>query len=659
MKLTTFKHKRDNEPVHVEMDWPGLVKLLTKHRTRNGKDGKLWSPAFYSNGDLRANDNVQAVSALVLDFDAGKTYEDVCGPWEGLEHVVHSTYSHGPELAKWRAVFPFGEPVKQKDWPTVYRKITAVLGGDHIDESCTDCSRMYYVPSCPEKAESYKFAFHKPGKFIDPADFPDLEPDVSRYSTHIPERNYLSAKKPGEELERRYSWAQILEPHGWTFLRTSGERTYWTRPGKTSDISASTGNGPTDLLYVHTSNAQPLQSHTSYSKFGAYTVLNYGGDFTASASALKEQFNPQSSGKVAANPERFPEIVTPPRKWANMADVDTAEIEWLWRPYLPIGVVTLAYGDSGIGKSTAILAAAAAMSRGVAPPNGKAEEPFNVIVLSAEDPATTVIKPRLLRLEADPSRFTVPEEHTPEGLSNPLRLDADGIDELTEQVIALKARLVVVDPLRAYFMAAADMNNQTDARSFMRMLTGVATGCKCAIVLVHHVNKGIGNNVRYRASGSQDFIDACRSALYFHQDPDDETNCAITHVKHNYSAKGKTLGYTIKLRSEDPDDWEFGWTGDSDLTPEDTAQAPKEKISPKKLEAAKRWLYDLLDRNGSMVAPMVFEAAKMDGVSAATLRRAKSDLGVLSTKLSGDGGWDWSLPTGSQPWWADKEDPYA
>ena len=42
-------------------------------------------------------------------------------------------------------------------------------------------------------------------------------------------------------------------------------------------------------------------------------------------------------------------------------------------------------------------------------------------------------------------------------------------------------------------------------------------------------------------------------------------------------------------------------------------------------------------------------AAQRDGVCITTLRRAKFDLGVLSTKESVSGAWYWSLPQNDQP----------
>src|SRR5690606_8440663 len=94
---------------------------------------------------------------------------------------------------------------------------------------------------------------------------------------------------PGEDFNAHVTWAQILEPAGWREYYRSNDVTYWTRPGKPSGISASTNALGTDRLYVFSTNAAPLEGGESYSKFGAYATLYFGGDFAAAAKALARQ----------------------------------------------------------------------------------------------------------------------------------------------------------------------------------------------------------------------------------------------------------------------------------------------------------------------------------------------------------------------------------
>lgn len=96
--------------------------------------------------------------------------------------------------------------------------------------------------------------------------------------------------RPGDIFNREKTWEEILEPHGWTRVRGRGETTDWRRPGKTHGISATTNYKGSDCLYVFSSNTYPLEDGKSYSKFGAWTTLNFNGDYNAATQKLDEEY---------------------------------------------------------------------------------------------------------------------------------------------------------------------------------------------------------------------------------------------------------------------------------------------------------------------------------------------------------------------------------
>jgi putative DNA primase/helicase len=94
---------------------------------------------------------------------------------------------------------------------------------------------------------------------------------------------------PGDDFEQRVDWEEILGPHGWrvTMSMTDGER-HWVRPGKEArdGMSATTGRAnDRDRLYVF-STSTIFESEVPYTKFGAYALLNHGGDHSLAASSL-------------------------------------------------------------------------------------------------------------------------------------------------------------------------------------------------------------------------------------------------------------------------------------------------------------------------------------------------------------------------------------
>jgi RecA-superfamily ATPases implicated in signal transduction len=123
--------------------------------------------------------------------------------------------------------------------------------------------------------------------------------DMARTFDQMPTRSVAPPKscapaigddvRPGDDLNARTTWADVLEPEGWTAVYTRGDTTYWRRPGKTAPgISATTGHAGTDLLWVFTSSTI-FEPERSYDRFGAFAALHHDGDVAAAARALAEE----------------------------------------------------------------------------------------------------------------------------------------------------------------------------------------------------------------------------------------------------------------------------------------------------------------------------------------------------------------------------------
>lgn len=117
----------------------------------------------------------------------------------------------------------------------------------------------------------------------------------------MPAKGGDQGKRPGDEFANRVSWSEILEPHGWTAVRSRGQVTHWRRPGKNDGgISATTGFCKDDL-YVFSSNAEPFDHERCYNKFAAYALLNHGGDYSTAARALKDQGYGEAARRAPRN----------------------------------------------------------------------------------------------------------------------------------------------------------------------------------------------------------------------------------------------------------------------------------------------------------------------------------------------------------------------
>ena len=85
---------------------------------------------------------------------------------------------------------------------------------------------------------------------------------------------------PWDDFTARASWADILEPAGWT--TTDGK--HWSRPGKSFGTSGAIceATDQNKVFTVFSSNAGPLSpingDHQSWGKFSAYAALFHGGN---------------------------------------------------------------------------------------------------------------------------------------------------------------------------------------------------------------------------------------------------------------------------------------------------------------------------------------------------------------------------------------------
>ncbi len=95
-----------------------------------------------------------------------------------------------------------------------------------------------------------------------------------------------SQGRPGGDYNLRGDVHRLLRQHGWQLARRDVAGEYWRRPGKATGWSASMQNG---LFYLISTNAEPFEPERSYWPFSLYALLEHDGDFSARASALRQE----------------------------------------------------------------------------------------------------------------------------------------------------------------------------------------------------------------------------------------------------------------------------------------------------------------------------------------------------------------------------------
>ena len=328
-----------------------------------------------------------------------------------------------------------------------------------------------------------------------------------------------------------------------------------------------------------------------------------------------------------------PEIKLPTTRVILLDQITAAQTEWLWYPYIPLGKVTMMQGDPGEGKSSIALRLASAVSRGtdITDLRKTVTNPDYVIYLNAEDGLADTIKPRLERANADCGMICSMDD-----TEFPLTAKDGRLESLMQQ---LKPRLVILDPLQAYFGDDVDMHRANEVRPVMSYLAKLAEEYHAAILLIGHMNKMQGGKSLYRGLGSIDLTAAARSVLLVTRDPADPQNRVIMQIKNSLAPEGDPVAFRFG------DDAGMTYLGAYELKLEEALNAERQHTT--KQEKAEALLLEWLDKEHPLYIRDMYPIADSEGISKQALQRAKQNLRLVSEKT--ERGWVWKKPDHTPP----------
>ena len=306
-------------------------------------------------------------------------------------------------------------------------------------------------------------------------------------------------------------------------------------------------------------------------------------------------------------------------KIIRMSDVELTPVDWLWKPYLPFGKLSVLQGNPGEGKTYFAMHLAAACTNGKLLPNMERMEPFNVIYQTAEDGLGDTVKPRLIEAGADLDRVLVIDDSEVQ-----LTLSDERIEKA---IIENNARLVIIDPIQAYLGADVDMNRANEVRPIFMRLGQVAQRTGCAILLIGHLNKAAGMQSLQRGLGSIDIAAAVRSVMFIGKLKHDPTMRILTHEKSSLAPPGLSLAFSLG------DEGGFRWVGEYDITADEMLSG----IEPQretKTQQAKDLICTLIAGGKQVLSEDIDKAALERGIPGRTVRDAKRELGdALKSKI--------------------------
>lgn len=292
------------------------------------------------------------------------------------------------------------------------------------------------------------------------------------------------------------------------------------------------------------------------------------------------------------------------------SDVRAVPINWLWKPYIAMGKITLLQGDPGDGKSTMMLNLIAELSKGGATPDGRAlGRPCRVIYQCSEDGAADTIKPRLEACGADCRNVAFIDEEVYSGLT----LDDERI---REAIIVFRPQLVVIDPIQSYIGNDSDLQIAVRARKLMRRISMWASTYDCAIVLIGHLSKKESSKDLYRGLGSIDVVASARSVLQVERDSEDEDVRIVHQVKNSLAPKGEDIRFEIRPGTG------FRWLENGEFHRNVIESPPQDE-------------YEALPKNKHELAAVIIKKVLADGpVESTEIKRILSDYRIGEKTMS-------------------------
>jgi AAA domain len=334
----------------------------------------------------------------------------------------------------------------------------------------------------------------------------------------------------------------------------------------------------------------------------------------------------------------------------RMNQFERRDLEWLWAPFVPLGLLTLLQGDKAVGKSSVAIDMAARISTGRPWPRfGHDPEERapkgSVIILCKENDVSRIIQPRLEAARADLNRvytlgYKVPDD--PVEIDPLGRLDTN-IRELEGQIREIgDVKLIVIDPITDY-AGRLDLYRDNQIRTLLNPLGRLASRYALAIVMVLHLNKKTDLPARYRGLGGVGIRNVAQSVIMVGLNKDAPGERFMAQDAANLCAETRAVSFQMThVGLYHRIEWGSHWE-EADL--DERMAEKRESKQDRATQLLRQWL-----AHGPVEVEELKRRAKKEGISFRTMETAKKDYGAASVRKSRDDPWCWAKPgEGEEP----------
>lgn len=329
------------------------------------------------------------------------------------------------------------------------------------------------------------------------------------------------------------------------------------------------------------------------------------------------------------------------------SEITPEAIQWLWKSWLAKGKLHIFAGAAGTGKTTLAISMAATISKGGRFADGTQCKKGSVLIWSGEDNPKDTLVPRLMAADADLSKihFVTTTENKyqirsfdPATDMQPLMLQAALIDDLA---------LLIIDPI--VNAVAGDSHKNGEVRRSLQPVVDFGEKLNCAVLGITHFSKGgQGKDPLERVTGSLAFGALARVVLATAKIVDgSNTRRIVCRAKSNIGLDGGGFSYNLEQKEVQAGIFtSYAIWGDAlEGSARELLAEPEHNSASTKsaLDDAKDFLIEVLGE-GELSFKTIEKEAASAGHSMATVRRAKSEINIISSKSKMDGGWYWKLP---------------